>query len=78
MKFGASPFNRQSSMERLAFNAYAYRRQKIEDFINALAATDNPNDYWNQRYACRQSGIDMSDLSAEDVDYIEREVIKRR
>lgn len=76
--FGITPPGCQCPMERTAFNAYAYHQQKVEDFINALAATDNPNDYWNQRYACRQSGMNMSDLSAEDIDYIEREVAKRR
>ena len=78
MLFSITPPGCQCPMEHTAFNAYAYHQQKVEDFINALAATDNPNDYWNQRYACRQSGASISDFSDEDIDYIEREVAKRR
>lgn len=77
MKFGIDPPWCQSSMERLAFNAYAYRQQQIEDFINALAATSDPNDYSNQCAAAQCAGLDPNTLTSDEIEYIEREVAKR-
>ena len=39
----------RSKVTNVAFSAYAYHQQGIEDFINALAATEDPNDYGVQR-----------------------------
>lgn len=77
MFFGISSPGCQCSMERTAFNSFVYHQAKLDDYINALAKTDNPNDYWNQRYAARQAGVDFNDFSPEDREYIEREVSKR-
>lgn len=77
MIFGISPPGCPCPMERTAFNAYACHQTQVDDYVNALVETDNPADYWNQRYAARKAGIDFSDLTAEDRRYIEREVSRR-
>lgn len=77
MKFGVDPPGCQCSMERLAFNAYASRQQQIENFINALVATKNPNDYNSQWAAALCANLNMGSLTADEIDYIEREVAKR-
>lgn len=56
---------------------YTYHQQKVEDFINALAAVADPNDYEVQRYVARDVGIRIDDLSDGEINYIEREVAKR-
>ena len=48
MEFNISPPWYRDPVERTAFNAYAYSQQKIEDFINALAASPDPNDWATQ------------------------------
>ena len=56
---------------------YTYHQQKIEDFINALAASPDPNDYSAQREIAWSVGVRMDDLTDAEIDYIEREVAKR-
>ena len=51
MKYGISPPGCQCPMEQTAFNAYAYNQQRLENFINYLASTDDPNDFDNQSAA---------------------------
>ena len=41
---GITPPWYRDPVEHTAFNAYAYSQQRIENFINALAAADDPND----------------------------------
>ena len=77
MKFGIDPPGCQCSMEYLAFNAYISRQQQIEDFINALTATKDPNDYDSQWGAALCANLNMSSLTADEINYIEREVAKR-
>lgn len=77
MKFGITPSGCQCPMEQTAFNAYAYRQQQIEDFINALAATADPNDYSNQCAAALCANLNMDSLTFAETDYIELEVAKR-
>ena len=77
MRFGISGPGCQCSMERLAFNAYAFHQQQIEDFINALAATSDPNDYFNQYAVAQCVGLDLDTLTSDEIKYIEREVAKR-
>lgn len=77
MKFGISGPGCQCSMEHLAFNAYAFHQQQIEDFINVLAATSDPNDYSNQCTAAQCAGLDPNTLTSDEIKYIEREVAKR-
>lgn len=69
--------DRHSSINNLAFSAYAYHQQQIEDFINALAATSDPNDYSNQCAAAQCAGLDPNSLTSDEIKYIEREVAKR-
>ena len=55
---------------------YTYHQQKVEDFINALAATEDPNDYGVQREIARSLSINMDDFTDTEIEYIEREVAK--
>lgn len=77
MKFGITPPDCQCPMNFTAFNAYAYHQQQIEDFIDVLAASDDPNDYHNQHAAAMCVDLDMNSLTSDEVKYIEREVAKR-
>lgn len=77
MRFRISGPGCQCSMERLAFNTYAFHQQQIEDFINALAATSDPNDYFNQYAVAQCVGLDPDTLTSDEIKYIEREVAKR-
>ena len=69
--------DRHSSINNLAFSAYAFHQQQIEDFINALAATSDPNDYSNQCAAAQCAGLDPNTLTSDEIENIEREVAKR-
>lgn len=69
--------DRHSSINNLAFSAYAYHQQAIEDFIEALAATDDPNDGAIQSMVASQVGLDPSSLNSDEINYIESEVAKR-
>ena len=69
--------DRHSSVNNLAFSAYAYHQQQIEDFIDVLAASDDPNDSDAQYAAARCVGLDPSSLTSDEVEYIEREVANR-
>ena len=72
-----SPCHPENAICNTAFSAYAYRQQQIEDFINALASTNNPNDYGNQSTAALVSNLNISSLTSDEVQYIESEVAKR-
>lgn len=69
--------NHRNKVVNTAFSAYAFHQQQVEDFINALAAVADPNDYEVQRYVARDVGIRIDDLSDGEINYIEREVAKR-
>ena len=56
---------------------YYHHRQKMEDFINALAAEPNPNDLSRQHALARDAGLNLNNLTSFDIDYIEKEVAKR-
>ena len=75
--FGISPPGCRCSMERTAFGAYSYHQQQIEDFIDVLAASDDPNDQHNQYAAARCVELDPGSLTSDEMAYIEREVAKR-
>ena len=66
-----------SPVEQTAFNAFAYHKQNIEDFIDALAQADDPNDPECQYAAARSSGLNIGSLTAAEINYIESEVSKR-
>ena len=61
----------------VAFSAYAFHQQQIEDFIDSLAATSDPNDYSNQCAAAQCTGLDLDTLTSDEIEYIERETAKR-
>lgn len=67
----------RSKVVNVAFSAYACHQQQIEDFIDALAATSDPNDYSNQCAAAECAGLDPNSLTSDEIEYIEREVAKR-
>ena len=77
MRIGISNPGCQCPMEHLAFNAYAYSQQRIENFINALAAADDPNDISAQADAALAANLNISSLTRDEREYIEREVAKR-
>ena len=69
--------DRHSSINNLAFSAYAYHQQQIEDFITVLASQDDPNDGDIQIQAAQYVGLDPNSLTSDEIEYIEREVAKR-
>ena len=69
--------DRHSSINNLAFSAYAFHQQQIEDFITVLASQDDPNDGDIQRQAAQYVGLDPNSLTSDEIEYIEREVAKR-
>lgn len=71
-----APGNR-SKVENVAFSAYAMHQQGIENFINYLASTDDPNDYGNQSAAALAANLNIGSLTVQERDYIESEVAKR-
>ena len=74
---GITPPWYQDPVEHTAFNAYAYSQQRIENFINALAAADDPNDISAQADAALAANLNISSLTRDEREYIEREVAKR-
>lgn len=53
---------------------YANHQQKIEDFIEALAASDNPNDGATQLHLANEVGLNPNELTSTDLEYIARKV----
>jgi hypothetical protein len=53
------------------------RRGKIERFINELANSSDPNDVEVQYSLARECGLDIDDLTFEEIDYILKEVNRR-
>ena len=66
------------SMNNKAFSAYAFRQQQIEDVINSLAAARDPNDFSTQLAAYDAAGLDSDTLTDDEVDYIVKEIRRRR
>ena len=60
------------------FGAYAYHNQKMEDFINALAAVSNPNSYEIQYEVARSLGVRIDDFTDDEINYMENEIGRRR
>lgn len=65
-------------IEISAFNQYAYHQQIIEDFINLLAAADDPNDISAQASVATTVNLNINSLTRQEREYIEREVVKRK
>ena len=70
--------DRRNSINNKAFSVYAMRQQEIEDLIDTLAATADPNDYTTQLSIYQALGFDSNTLTTDEVNYIEREVSRRR
>lgn len=68
----------QDPVEQTAFNAYTYYQNWVDRYIELLAAADDPNDPAEQLALLHRVGRNPSDLSQCDIDYIEREVNRRR
>ena len=64
-------------MKDFLFMIYACEEQKKEDFINALAQEEDPNDPVVQHEIANSIGLDIDLLSQWDINYIESEVAKR-
>lgn len=64
-------------MKDFLFMVYACEEQKKEDFINALAQEEDPNDPMVQDAIAYRLGIDTNLWTKWDIEYIEREVAKR-
>lgn len=65
------------SINNKAFSAFAYHQQNIENFIDALAASDTPNDKITQYAIADSVGLDVNLLTVDEIAYIEREVVRR-
>ena len=74
---GITPPWYQDPVEYTAFNAYAYSQQRIENFIKALAAAVDPNDISAQADAALAANLNISSLTRDEREYVEREVAKR-
>ena len=61
----------------LPFMMFVCEEQKKEDFINALAQEEDPNDPIVQESIAYQVGLDTNSLSRWEIEEIEREVSKR-
>ena len=60
------------------FTCYAMNTQAIEDVINALARCEDPNDADMQRRIFESYNLCMDVLTSDEINYIEKEVAKRR
>jgi hypothetical protein len=58
-------------------SGYAAHQQAIEDFIDLLAAADDPNDELTQKELFMRVGLKQEWLTNDDIDYIIFEVNKR-
>ena len=77
MKFGISPPGCQCPINFTAFNAYAYHQTCIDDYVDRLAAADDPNDSMTQANLLYAVGLSPDALTSDDMEYIEREVNRR-
>ena len=64
-------------VENVAFSCYAKSTQDMEDFIDALAASADPNDWATQNGLAAAHDINLNSLTRQEREYIEREVAKR-
>ena len=77
MRFGISGPGCQCPMNFTAFNAYAYHQTCIDDYVDRLAAADDPNDSATQTNLLYAVGLSPDALTSDDIEYIEREVSRR-
>ena len=77
MKFGIDLPGCQCPMDFTAFNAYAYHQTCIDNYVDMLAAADDPNDSATQVNLLYAAGLSPDALTSDDMEYIEREVNRR-
>lgn len=77
MRFGITPPDCQCPMNFTAFNAYAYHQTCIDNYVDRLAAADDPNDNATQANLLYAVGLSPDALTSDDIEYIEREVSRR-
>ena len=76
-EFGLFAPDRHTSINNLAFSAYAYHQTCIDDYVERLAAADDPNDSATQANLLYAVGLSPDALTSDDIEYIEREVSER-
>lgn len=64
-------------MDDFCFMMFVCEEQKKEDFIDALAQCQDPNNVLLQHQIADRIGLDLESLSQYDIEYIESEVSKR-
>lgn len=64
-------------MDQLFYYVMMDRDEKIEEFIQALLLEEDPNDEFIQARICEEIGLNLNDLSDDDIEYIEVEIAKR-
>lgn len=62
----------------VAFLAYVAHTESIEDFINALAQAEDPNDLYTQHRLAYECNLDINILTASEIEYIQQETTKRK
>ena len=62
----------------VAFLAYVAHAESIEDFINALAQAEDPNDLYTQHRLAYECNLDINMLTASEIEYIQKEVSERQ
>lgn len=74
------PWYRESEVEHIAFNGFAFeteeRKEKINQFISLLSKVENPNDPQLQYVLFRSTHLDPFSLTPLEQTYIESEVSK--
>ena len=71
-------FNMEMAYQMECCGDLPTRRGKIEHFINELANALDANDVEVQFAIARECGLDIDDLTFEEIDYILKEVPNRR
>ena len=78
--FGVDPPWYNDPIERMGFNLYAInieeRKEKIDYAIQLLAQTSNSEDFRTQVSAFEIAGLDISSLTSEEQEYVEKEVTR--
>lgn len=62
----------------VAFLMYVAHTESIEDFINALAQEEDPNDSYTQHRLAYECNLDINMLTASEIEYIQKEVSERQ
>lgn len=81
MRFGVAGPGCRNPIENMAFNLFAMeveeRRSKIEEVIRLMSMATDPNNPGTQENIFLVVGLSSSSLTADEIEYIEREVSRR-